>query len=98
MTFAEIKTVLVRTYADVPQKHTLQMAAALSYYFVLAFFPAMILLSAAVAYLPIPDLFNQAVAWIARFLPGEAMGLVRKVLSDVVSPNKGVFLSFGLLG
>jgi membrane protein len=74
------------------------MAAALSYYFVLAFFPAMILLSAAVAYLPIPDLFNQAVGWIARFLPGEAMGLVRKVLSDVVSPNKGIFLSFGLLG
>jgi membrane protein len=86
------------TVTDVSQNHTLQMAAALSYYFVLAFFPAMILLSAAVAYLPIPDLFNQAVAWIARFLPGEAMGLVRKVLSDVVSPNKGVFLSFGLLG
>ena len=26
------------------------------------------------------------------------MGLVRRVLADVVSPNKGTFLSFGILG
>ena len=33
------------------------MAAALSYYFVMALFPALIVLSAIVAYLPVPDLF-----------------------------------------
>jgi uncharacterized BrkB/YihY/UPF0761 family membrane protein len=35
------------------------MAAALSYYFVLSLFPSLIFLSAVVAYLPVPDLFNQ---------------------------------------
>ena len=95
---ADVKTALVRTYADVLQNHTLQMAAALSYYFVVSFFPALIFLSAVVAYLPVPDLFNQVLALMARFLPTDSMGLVRRVLADVISPNKRTFLSFGILG
>jgi uncharacterized BrkB/YihY/UPF0761 family membrane protein len=42
----KLKSALVRTYADVESNHTLQMAAALSYYFVMALFPALIFLSA----------------------------------------------------
>src|SRR5215831_8590190 len=89
---------LVRTYTDVERNHTMQMAAALSYYFVLSLFPALIFLSAVVAYLPVPDLFNQALSLMARFLPTDSMGLVRRVLSDVITPNKGAFLSLGILG
>ncbi len=74
------------------------MAAALSYYFVLSFFPALIFLSAMVAYLPVPNLFDQALSMLARFLPAESMGLVRKVLADVITPNRGAFLSVGILG
>jgi len=93
-----IKSALISTYGDMVRNHTLQMAAALSYYFVLSLFPALIFLSAVVAYLPVPDLFNQALALLARFLPGDAMGLVQRVLADVISPNKGTFLSLGVLG
>jgi membrane protein len=74
------------------------MAAALSYYFVLSLFPALIFLSAVVAFLPLPDLFNQALGIMARFLPPDSMGLVRRVLSDVITPNRGTFLSFGIFG
>jgi membrane protein len=95
---ASVKDALVRTYADVAQNHTMQMAAALAYYFVLSIFPALIFLSAVVAYLPVPDLFNQALALMARFLPADSMGLVRTVLGDVITPNRGTFLSFGILG
>ena len=98
MRSASVKGALVRTYAEVVQNHTMQMAAALAYYFVLSLFPALIFLSAVVAYLPVPDLFNQALALMARFLPADSMGLVRRVLSDVVTPNRGTFLSFGILG
>jgi len=98
MTFAGCKKALARTYSDVNRYHTLQMAAALSYYFVLSLFPALILLSALVAYLQVPDLFNQALNLMARFIPGDSMGIVRRVLADVISPNRGTFLSFGLLG
>jgi membrane protein len=64
-----IKTALTRTYDDVARNHTLQMAAALSYYFVLSLFPSLIFLSAVVAYLPVPNLFEQALSMMSRFLP-----------------------------
>jgi membrane protein len=93
-----IKHALARTYGDVVRNHTLQMAAALSYYFVLSLFPALIFLSAVVAFIPVPDLFNQTLGMMSRVLPPDSMGLVRRVLSDVITPNRGTFLSFGILG
>jgi len=98
MTLRGIKAALGRTVEDVTQKHTLQMAAALSYYFVLSIFPALIFLSAVVAYLPVPNLFDQTLAFMSGFVPHDGMALVRHVLSDVVTPQRGTFLSFGLLG
>lgn len=98
MRAVRIKSALARTYEDVLRNHTMQMAAALAYYFVLSLFPALIFLSAVVAYLPVPDLFGQALGVMARVLPPDSMGLVRRVLSDVITPNKGTFLSFGILG
>ena len=98
MQFGSVQNALVRTYRDVLRNHTMQIAAALSYYFVLSLFPALIFWSAVVAYLPVPNLFNQALSVMSHFLPADSMGLVRRVLSDVVGPNKGTFLSFGILG
>src|ERR1700730_17561966 len=95
---ARIKHALVQTYGDLLPTHTLQMAAALAYYFVLSLFPALIFLSAVVAFLPLPDLFNQALGMMARFLPPDSMGLVRRVVSDVITPHRGRFLSFGIFG
>jgi membrane protein len=96
--FKRIENAIARTYTDLLRNHTMQMAAALCYYFVLSLFPALIFLSAVVAYLPVPDLFSQALSVMARFLPSDSMGLVRRVLADVITPNKGTFLSFGILG
>src|SRR3989442_4665376 len=98
MTLPEIKGALWRAYTDISRNHSLQMAAALSYYFVLSLFPALIFLSAVVAYLPVPDLFNQALGVMARFLPPDSMGLLRRVLADVITPNRGTFVSFGIVG
>jgi len=89
---------LVETYRNVLRHHTLQMAAALSYYFVLSLFPGLIFLSAVLAYLPVPDLFNHTLALMARFLPADTMGLVGRILTDVISPKRGAFLSLGILG
>jgi len=98
MRWSELQAAITHTYDDIQDNHTLQMAAALSYYFVISLFPALIFLSAVVAYLPVPDLFNQALTLMSRFVPAESMGLVRKVLTDVVTPYRTTFLSFGLLG
>jgi membrane protein len=94
----EIKTAFVRTASDVNRNHTLQMAAALSYYFVMSLFPALIFLSAVVAYLPVPNLFNQAINFMAGFVPADSMGIIKRVLADVITPNRGAFLSVGFFG
>jgi membrane protein len=98
MRLGQWKRILLNTVDDVNRNHTLAFAAALSYYFVLALFPALIFLAAVVAYLPIPDLFNTVIATMARIVPATGMGLVRKIVADVISPSRGAFLSFGLLG
>ena len=95
---ALVKGALQQTYSDVLRNHTMQMAAVLSYYCVPSLFPALIFLSAVVAYLPVPDLFGQALGIMGRFIPPDSMGLVRRVLADVITPNRGTFLSFGILG
>jgi membrane protein len=98
VTITQFRTGIMNAVRDVDRHHVLVLAAGLSYYFVMALFPALILFAALVAYLPIPDLFNQALDLMGRFVPVDSMGLVRKILADVVSPGRGAFLSFGIIG
>lgn len=91
------KNVFSRTFNDINSNHTMAFAAALSYYFVLSLFPALIALAAVVGFLPIPNLFQQIVELMGRFVPSQSMGVVRRILHDVISPSKGAFLGFGLL-
>ncbi|HEV8492366.1 MAG TPA: YihY/virulence factor BrkB family protein [Candidatus Angelobacter sp.] len=76
----------------------MQMAAGLSYYFVMSLFPLLIVFAAAVAYLPVPNLFDQALGFASRFMPHESMGLVKAVLRQVITPHRGKFMSFGIVG
>ena len=94
----QIKRAVVRTAQDVSKNHTMTMAAGLSYNFILSLFPLLIVAAALVGYLPIPDLFDHILGTMARVIPADSMGLVRQVLRDVISPNKGKLLSVGLLG
>jgi membrane protein len=93
-----VKRVIAGVADDIMQNHILSFAAALSYYFVMAFFPALIALAAIVAYLPVPNLFTTIIATMARVAPPESMGLIRKIVADIISPSRGAFLSFGLIG
>ncbi len=98
MRIEQWKQVVVKAAEDVNNNHTLAFAAGLSYFFLLGIFPALIALASIVAYLPIPDLFNQILSMMSRFVPPDSMGLVRQVAADVISPNKGTLLTFGLVG
>jgi len=98
MALRKIKLVIAGIAHDVDVNHILSFAAALSYYFVMALFPALITLAALVAYLPVPNLFNSIIATLARVVPAEGMGLLRLIVGDVISPSRGALLSFGLLG
>lgn len=85
------------TYAGVKKKHTSQLAAGLSYYFILSLFPLLIAFAAALALVPLPHLFDQILALMGKFIPADSMGLVRGVLRDVISPHGGSILSVGIV-
>jgi len=92
------KQLIVNAANDINNNHTLSFAAALSYYFVMAIFPALIALAAIVAYLPIPDLFNTITSTLARVVPPESMALVQEVVAQALTPNRGALLSIGMIG
>jgi membrane protein len=98
MRLIQLKNTVQRTYYNVQRKHTTQLAAGLSYYFVMSLFPLLIVFAATVACLPIPNLFDQALAFAGRFIPHDSIGLVKAVLRQVITPYGGKFLSFGILG
>jgi membrane protein len=74
------------------------MAAALSYYFVISLFPAFLLVSAILSYLPGSSPFEQVLSLMSGFVPKDSIELLRKVLATVVTPNRSTLLSFGILG
>jgi len=76
----------------------LQVSAALSYYFVLSVFPALIFLSAIVGFISLPELFNHVLLLMDRLLPQDTMKMVYSVLGDVLASHRGTWLSFGMLG
>ena len=98
MQVSGIKRAFVRAYEDILRHHILQVAAALSYYFVLSVFPALIFLSAILGLLPLGDLFNHVLAFMSRLLPQETMRIVQSVLHDVLSAHHGTWVSLGMLG
>ena len=98
MTLAGLKRAVAATYQDLAHHHVFQMAAALSYYLVLAVFPGMIFLSSVMSLIPLPDLFGRVVGTMSLLLPPDTMRVVQSVLLDVLATNRKVWLSFGMLG
>jgi membrane protein len=95
---SQIQQAILRTYEDVKRHHTLQVAAALSYYFALSAFPGLIFLSAIVGFIPIPELFNHILILMARLLPPDTMKSLYSVLQDVLAAHRMTWLSFGMVG
>src|SRR5579872_3013560 len=98
MTRAGLKQALTATYQDLAQHHVFQMAAALSYYLVLAVFPGMIFLSSVMSLIPLPNLFGRVLGTMSLLLPPDTVRMVQSVLLDVLATNRKAWLSFGMLG
>jgi membrane protein len=95
---ADVKHAFVSAYRDIIRHHTLQVAAALSYYFVLSVFPFLIFLSATVGWMREQHLFGNVLSLMSRLLPPDTMHVIYAVLQDVLSTHRGTFLSFGMIG
>jgi len=83
---------------DFSNNHGMALGAGLSYYFALSLFPLLISLACIVPYLPIPNLWDKVLWAMSRIVPSEAMGLVQKVVTDVLAQTHPKLLSVGILG
>ncbi|MGH9341602.1 MAG: YihY/virulence factor BrkB family protein [Acidobacteriota bacterium] len=74
------------------------MAAQLSYYFLLGFFPFLIFLSALVGFIPwSPDLVSEILIGLTRFLPENAYQLVRDIVLNLIYGRSSGILISGIL-
>jgi membrane protein len=80
------------------KNRTFEAAAALSYYSILCVFPALIFLSAVMAYMPLPDFFADVLVGMSHVLPAGSMPVIYSVLGDVLGKNSSAWLSLGTLG
>jgi membrane protein len=98
VTWSGLRQSLKNAIQNVQDHHTIQVSAALAYYFFLALFPVLIVLSVLLSWFPIPGLFNWVLGTMARVVPAQTMSNVNAVLGGILSPHRGTWLSVGMLG
>ncbi|MBI3895665.1 MAG: YihY/virulence factor BrkB family protein [Acidobacteria bacterium] len=91
------KKLIQRIWNEIDADNVMGLAAQMSYYFVLAFFPFLIFLAALVGTLPFTDLGEKILRWITIYLPANSQQFVFETVTGLMHGRKG-FLSFGMLG
>lgn len=93
------KELAKRVYAETLDDDVLGRSAQLSYYFLLALFPALLFLTSLLGYLAGEDsqLRQGLFEYLSAVLPGEASKLVAETVSDVTQASGGGKISFGIL-
>ena len=88
-----------RVYAETTDDDVTGRAAQLSYYFLLALFPALLFLTSLLGYFAGEDsqLRSNLFGYLSAVLPGEASKLVADTVKDVTQSSGGGKLSFGIL-
>ncbi|HEX3559843.1 MAG TPA: YihY/virulence factor BrkB family protein [Pyrinomonadaceae bacterium] len=88
-----------RVYRETSEDALLGYAAQLSYYFLLALFPALLFLTSLLGYFAGEDVELRAglFRYLSALLPGDASQLVAKTVNDATQGSGGGKLSFGIL-
>ena len=88
-----------RVYAETTDDDVLGRAAQLSYYFLLALFPALLFLTSLLGYFAGEDLElrKSLFSYLSAVLPGDASKLITDTVNDVTQSSGGGKLSFGIL-
>jgi membrane protein len=92
----ELADVLESTFQRVMDDNILDLAAQVSFYFVLSLLPFLIVLAAIVGWLPSTTLWQSFAQWITDYFPYRSRQVVFATILDLTRGYTG-FLSFGLL-
>jgi len=95
--FTHDATVVIKcTLENLERKHLQLAAAGLAYYFLMSFFPGLLLLTAVIGYLPIRNGKHAAVSFLGHIIPQQGTFLVEELLAAISSHRTGL-LSIGLI-
>jgi len=86
-----------RTWREINDDNCLGLAAELAYYFILALFPALIVVVAIASFFPRSTL-QDALGALAPFTPPDALSLIRTQLDAILASEHGGLLTIGVLG
>jgi membrane protein len=92
-----LKELAARVWKEFGEDEIVDRAAALSYYFLFALFPALLFLTALLGMLPIPGLMERLMGYVEQALPGDAASVISKTLDEIVRGSRGSLLSLGAL-
>jgi|SRR5215471_8670397 len=94
--FNVAKTFVLRIFENVERKHLSLIAAGLTYYFIMSVFPALALLAALMAYLPLEGGMQGMTTFLGYVVPPQAASLFGQFLASI-RPHRTGLLSFGLI-
>lgn len=87
----------VELWTEINEDNCWGMAAQLSYYFLLAFFPFLLFLSALIGFIPVePDLLNKILSELSNFLPTSTYLLIEEIVTDLVGSQDQGVLTLGI--
>lgn len=91
-----IPRVIPRIWNRVERDHCADLAAEVSFYFVLSLFPFFLVMAALVGWLPSTDLWQSFVQWVIVYFPRLSQHLLLSTILDLRHGYTG-FLSIGLI-
>lgn len=91
------KDQLVRLYEKINDDHVFNGAAALAYYSLFSLFPAMIFLLTVIPYLPIDNLHQAIMEFLAQVMPTQVSKQVEGIIAEITLNKRSGLLSFGAI-
>ena len=80
---------------DAERKHLMLAAAGLAFYFLMSLFPALVLLAAGAAYLPLQDGLQGLTSFLVHVMPPQGLSMIENILATI-GPHRSELLSFGM--
>jgi membrane protein len=94
----EATSLAVVVYHELWRTRVFTIAAALAFYFLLSLVPLIVIFSSLLQFLPIPNLFQQALDLMAQIVPADSMSFVETLVASILTPDRAKLLSFGVAG
>lgn len=92
------REVAKRTAFEINDDNCLGLAAQLSFYFLLALFPALLFFVALIAYLPVENVLGELLLALGAVAPSEMVDLLRMQLDQIAEGSHASLVTLGIVG